>query len=229
MSWAPAGLPRLPWQLRRVRISHHDRRPEIASSNVSQELVRGLTAVYGTATAPEDIFDAILCLLSARSYTLRFAEDIEDVFPHVPFPAHYEIFMSAARLGADIHAVQTFARPPAGLTDQTFVRLTTAPEPGAVLKAGEAVGPRLALCGDGSGQVEGLPIALWGFEVSGYPVLRRWLEGRENQIVDLALFEAFRDVCARLAELADLYERADTILTEALEAPLTRSALWPNA
>lgn len=64
--------------------------------------------------------------------------------------------------------------------------------------------------------------------MSGYPVLRRWLEGRKNQVVDLALFDAFRDVCARLAELAELYGRADTILTDALDAPLTRSALWPE-
>jgi hypothetical protein len=32
-------------------------------------------------------------------------------------------------------------------------------------------------------------------------------------------------VCARLAELDDLYDRADGILTEALDAPLTRAAL----
>ena len=206
-----------------------DRRPEVADSNLSQELIVGLTTVYGVPAAPEDVFNAILCLLSARSYTLRFAEDLEDVFPHVPFPANYETFIGAARLGADIQAVQTFARPPVGLTDPAFVRLATAPTPGAVLKARDADGLRLTLCADGSGQVDGLPVALWEFEVSGYPVLRRWLDGRENQPVDLALFDAFRDVCARLAELADLYGRADTILNDALDAPLTRSALWPHA
>lgn len=47
----------------------HDRRPEVAEHNVCQDLISGLTAVYGTAVAPEDVFDAILCLLSARLYT----------------------------------------------------------------------------------------------------------------------------------------------------------------
>ncbi len=206
----------------------HDRRPEVAEHNVAQDLINGLTAVYGAAVAPEDVFDAILCLLSAQLYTLRFAEDIEDVFPHVPFPAHFETFVRAARLGAEIRAVQTFARSPVGLADPGFVRLATAPKPAAVLDAREPDGPRLALCADGSGQVDGLPAQLWAFEVSGYPVLRRWLEGRKNQVVDLALFDAFRDVCARLAELAELYGRADTILTDALDAPLTRGALWPE-
>lgn len=199
----------------------------MADSNVSQALLGALAAVYGTTVLHEDVFNAILCLLSARSYTLRFAEDLEDVFPHVPFPARYEVFTRAARLGADIQALQTFARPPARLTDPAFVRLATAPTAGAVLDAAEPDGPHLTLCADGSGRVDGLPVALWQFEVSGYPVLRRWLEGRKNQPVDLALFDAFRDVCARLAELADLCERADVILTDALDAPLTRSVLWP--
>lgn len=97
-----------------------------------------------------------------------------------------------------------------------------------MLDAREPDGPRLALCADGSGQVDGLPAQLWAFEVSGYPVLRRWLEGRKNQVVDLALFDAFRDVCARLAALAELYGRADTLLTDALDTPLTRQALWPE-
>ena len=206
----------------------YDRRPEVADFNVSRELVGGLTAVYGATVRPEEVFGAILCLLCARSYTLRFAEDLEDVFPHVPFPAQYEAFVRAARLGADIQAVQTFARPPAGLVDPAFVRLQTAPTPGAGLSLAQSDGPRLTLCADGSGQVDGLPVALWDFKVSGYPLLRSWLEGRRNQVVDLALFDAFRDVCARLAELADLYERADTILTDALDAPLTRGALWPT-
>ena len=207
----------------------HDQRPEVASSNVSHELIGGLTALYGVAVAPEEVFAAILCLLSARSYTLRFAEDLEDVFPHVPFPAHHETFVRAARLGADIQAVQTFARPPVGLADPAFVHLITAPTPGAVLRAAQPDGPRLTLCADGSGQVDGLPVALWRFEVSGYAVLRRWLEGRESQLVDLTLFDGFRDVCARLAELAELYERADTILADALDAPLTRRAIWLDA
>lgn len=45
--------------------------------------------------------------------------------------------------------------------------------------------------------------------------------------MDLALFDAFRDVCARVTELVDLYGRADTQVADTLDAPLTRDALWP--
>ncbi|BBK38706.1 hypothetical protein STAQ_37840 [Allostella sp. ATCC 35155] len=206
----------------------HDRRPASAGFNLSSGLLAGLTALYGATIAPEEVFDAILCLLSARSYTLRFAEDLEDTFPHVPFPADHGVFQRAAGLGARIRAIQTFAQAPAAAGDPAFVQLATVPSPGTVLDAGEPDGPCLTLCADGSGRVEGLPATLWGFEVSRYPVLRRWLDGREGQTVDLALFDAFRDVCGRIADLVDLFGQADTILFDALDAPLTREAMWPT-
>jgi len=203
----------------------HDRRPEVAGSNVSQTLVDGLAAAYGATVAPEQVFDAMLCLLSARSYSLRFSEDLEDVFPHIPFPADHDVFLRAAELGADIRTIETFARPPKAIADPAFVRLTTASAPTATLAPGEPDGTDLTLCADGSGRVEGLPAALWDFEVSGYPVLKRWLEGRKGQRVDLGLFDAFRDVCARIAELVDLCDSADISLAGALDAPLTRHAI----
>ena len=194
-------------------------------------MLEGLAAAYGVAVTPDEVFDVILCLLSAQSYSLRFAEDLEDVFPHVPFPANHAVFVRAAQLGTRIRAIQTFdpAQPPARSADPAFVRLATAPTPGAGLAPSDPDGGSLTLCADGSGQVEGLPEALWAFEVSGYPVLQRWLEGRAGQAVDLALFDAFRDVCARLAEHIDFAAQADNILADALVATLNRDALGLSA
>ena len=205
----------------------HDRRPEVAGTNVAQPLIDGLSAAYGVAVAPEAVFDAILSLLSAPRYTLRFAEDLEDVFAHVPFPADPAVFLRAATLGTQIRAVQTFdpAHLSATRSDTAFVRLGTAPTAGAVLQPGAPQDEGLVLCADGSGRVEGLPAALWAFEVSGYPVLHRWLEGRTGLPVDLTLFDDFRDVCARLADLIGLLGQADTVLTDALTATLNRDAL----
>lgn len=205
----------------------HDRRPEVAGTNLAPLLIDGLCAAYGVAVSPQQVFDAILALLSAQSYTLRFAEDLEDVFPHIPFPADPGVFVALAALGALIRATQTFdaAHTLAAVADPAFVRLASAPTRGAALHKAEPVADGLALCADGSGRIEGLPPALWAFEVSGYPVLRRWLEARVGQQVDLALYDALRDVCARLAELIGLYRQADTLLGAALTATLNRHAL----
>ena len=207
----------------------HDRRPTHALPNLSAELIDGLTALYGTVVTAEEVFDAILCFLSAESYTLRFGEDLEDQFPHIPFPAHHAVFDRAARLGSQIRGIETFARAPAALDDLSFVQLATSPNAGAVLQVGEADGATLNLCADSSGRVTGLPEPLWEFEVSGYPVLRRWMEGRKGETVDLELFDAFRDISGRIADLIDLFDQADIILAEALDTPLTRHVLWPEA
>lgn len=94
-----------------------DRRPGHGPLNLSQELIDNLALAYAAPVEPQAVFDAILALLSATSYTLRFAEDLEDVFPHVPFPADRKLFERAAAIGAAIREVQTFGRAP----DPTFV------------------------------------------------------------------------------------------------------------
>jgi hypothetical protein len=110
----------------------YDRRPSGSASNLSSTLIESLSAAYGTPVTAEQVFDAILCLLSATSYTLRFAEDLEDVFPHVPFPAQHDTFVEATRIGREIRAVETFARPPGEAYRQPgFCRVVTEPR-GAV-------------------------------------------------------------------------------------------------
>ena len=81
----------------------YDRRAGPDAHNINPALVAALAEAYGGAQTPEDIFDAILCLLSAQSYTYKFAEDLEDTFPHIPFPADPAVFdvrqKSAAKSG----------------------------------------------------------------------------------------------------------------------------------
>ena len=74
----------------------HDRRPTHALPNLSAELIGGLTALYGMNVTAEEVFDAILCFLSAESYTLRFAEDLEDQLPHIPLPGRSFGFRSSS-------------------------------------------------------------------------------------------------------------------------------------
>ncbi|NRD88707.1 hypothetical protein C8024_03340 [Sphingopyxis sp. BSNA05] len=199
----------------------YDRRPEENDINLSPHLLEGLHAAYGGDMPAEDIFDAILALLSANSYTMRFAEDLEDVFPHVPFPADREVFNQAVAIGASIRAVETFARAP----DRNYVatRLETPPTGvlgDTVLRDGEII-----LCADGSGRLTGVTEAVWSFAVSGYRILPRWLDAREGQPVDLELVEQIRDIAARIAELIDLFDQADNVLESTLVDCLTREAL----
>lgn len=203
----------------------YDRRQGENPVNLSPALLGGLAAAYGAPVAPEDVFDAILALLSATSYTLRFAEDLEDVFPHVPFPADPAVFSRAVAIGRDIRAVETFARDPgAAFLTPDLARIETPPTPGGLARIEWDAGT-IILRDDGSGRIEIIPEPVWKFAVSGYRLLPRWLDAREGQPVDLALVNAVRDMAGRIMELIDLFARADTVLVDALSESLARDAL----
>jgi hypothetical protein len=202
----------------------YDRRPSVSGPNLSIALIEGLSAAYGEPVTAEDTFHTILCLLSARSYTLRFAGDLEDVFPHVPFPARYETFREAVRIGREIRGVETFTREASGgYRGPGVARIETEPR-GAVAPV-EYVNGVITLCADGTGRITGIPEAVWSFEVSGYRVLPRWLDSRIDLPADLGLATELRDLCSRIAELIDLFAAADTVLEAALAEMMTRRTL----
>ncbi|MGQ0742262.1 MAG: type ISP restriction/modification enzyme [Alphaproteobacteria bacterium] len=202
----------------------YDRRPQVSSPNIPPALLQGLSAAYGRNVSARAVFAAILCLLSASSYTRRFAEDLEDTFPHVVFPTQIDVFTNAVKLGRKIRAIETFARAPGeAYLRPEFVRPETEPRGPVVFM--EPDGEALSLCADGSGRITGLPQAVWNFSVSGYRVLPRWLEARAGLPADLGFVREFRDICGRIAELIDLFAQADTVLDATLGDSLSREAL----
>ena len=90
----------------------YDRRPGHGPYNLLAELIAALGEAYGAPVTAAQVFDAMLALLSAANYTSRFAEDLEDTFPHVPFPSDPAVFAGAAALDAAIARWKTFARKP---------------------------------------------------------------------------------------------------------------------
>ena len=201
-----------------------DNRPGHGPFNVLPAFLTGLAANYGVPVEAQDAFDAILALLSATSYTLRYAEDLEDVFPHVPFPGDHGVFLDGVALGREIRAIETFARPPRPeFLTPAVARVET--EATDALHASDCSGGELFLCANRTGRVTGVSPAVWDFSVSGYRVLFRWLDARQGLTIDHALIMAFRDLVGRIAELIDLFGRADQVLARALTATLSRDAL----
>jgi hypothetical protein len=198
-----------------------DRRNGAAAHNLRPALMAGLAAAYASKVTPQQVFDCILCLLSAQDYSLRFAEDLEDVFPHIPFPARHDVFLAAAALGAEIRSLETFARPPGpGFMPPGFV---TAPKGKIASPAYEDGG--FTLCENGAGRISGIPPEVWHYAVSGYDVLPRWVNGRVGLPVDKALADELRDICGRISELIALTASASNILAESVNHVLGRSVI----
>jgi predicted helicase len=197
-------------------------------------LVAGLAGAYGRSVSPLEVFDAVLALLSASSYTTRFAFDLEDDFPHVPFPADPANFDEASRLGARIREVEAFGPSPgagfraARLAGRASSAALNVPSPRRAF-AGTGSAGTLALLPDRSLYIAGVSERVWTFTVSGYQVQYRWLRARNGEAITgpdgAALLRDALDVTWRIAELLDLFDRADAVLARALEAPLSRTDL----
>ena len=63
-----------------------DRRHGAAAHNLKPALLDGLSTSFGRPVTPEDVFDVIVALLSASSYTRRFAWTWKRRLPTSPFP-----------------------------------------------------------------------------------------------------------------------------------------------
>ncbi len=207
----------------------YDRRAGPAAHNLNPALVAALAEAYGDAQTPEDVFDAILCLLSAHSYTHRFAEDLEDTFPHIPFPADPTVFSRAAAIGSEIRGLEAFQREPAAaFRAKAFCKLATDTDTGAVIADIAYNDGELALWKeDGKAVIAftGLPETVWSFSVSGYRVLPRWIDGRKGLLFTDALKTELRGVAARIHELIHWFGAADLVLEATLADTIAGSGL----
>ncbi len=197
-------------------------------------VMAGLAEAFGAMPDPQAVFDSILALLSARSYSTVFAHDLEDDFPHIPFPAARDDFAEAARIGARIRAIEGFTVAPdaaycTARLEGTGIGLTlNVPTPRRAW-TGDADHGTVSLTPDAALRITGVPEAVWTFAVSGYPLLYKWLKGRTGQSLHgesgAALLQEALDIVWRLTELNALFDAADAVLTRVLDNSLVRDEL----
>ena len=186
-----------------------------AASFLDPTLLSGLAVAHGAPPTPAMVFDAILALLSATSYTTRFAVDLEDDFPHVPLPASPELFNEAASLGAAIRGIEGYFNEPSSQHRRARLAGTASgltlevPPPARAFLADGAGGGSVLLQLDGSLRIASVPERAWSFDVSGYRVLYRWLAARNGQALDSALLRQALDLVWRITELYRLFDAAE--------------------
>jgi hypothetical protein len=208
-----------------------DRRHGASAHNLNPALLDGLTSLYGQTVTPDAVFDAIAALLSATSYTRRFAWDLEEAFAHIPFPAEAVVFAEAARVGGEIRALECFIREPEReyrgarlLGRASGVILAAPPQRNAFLEDGSGRG-FIPLQEDQSLRLAGVSRPAFEFAVSGYRVLYRWLAARNGEAIDAALQRGILDIVWRIEELLHWFDAADAVLERALVRPVTRAEL----
>jgi len=179
------------------------------------------------ATA-EEVFDFVLAFLSAPSYSQRFAADLEDAFPHLPFPKEHTAFMEGVAVGRNLRELESFGKNP----DPKYAVARLEGKPGQFLL--EGVPPKRAwretgsgsgtilLKADGTLRLENVPEAVWNFSVSGFQVVHKWLSYRKRQTLDKPMQRQLLDLIARIFELTDELPKADAVLHRTLADPVTK-------
>lgn len=202
---------------------------------IDPPIMAALDEAYGGAVEPQQVYDAILALLTATSYTTRFAHDLEDDFPHIPFPANRDIFERAAAIGSRIRELEGFRREPearfqsARLEGNAAGAALDIPTPANAFEPGENGRGTISLVPGGGFRIADVSERAWRFAISGYPLLYKWLKARSGEAMHgaqgVALLRGALDVTWRIEELLSLADEADAVLEEALALTLTREEL----
>ncbi len=183
-------------------------------SNFRPERLDALRDAYGESD-PKDLFYYLYGVLQAPSYTSRFSEELQQSFPRVPFPQERTLYEAIAAFGQVLVDLHTFARTlrrgedPCRLDGESAAidRVQFVPEAGQVV-----LGEGLVLTN--------VTQPIWGFQVSGYPVLRRWLEARIGLDLTADEINELRNVVHALRRTVELGPSLDARLDELVRAPL---------
>ena len=81
----------------------------------------------------------------------------------------------------------------------------------------------------GDMRVVGVPVRVWEFTVSGYPVFHRWLRARRGQALNARMHRTVLELVARIDQLLYLFDEADVLLEESMEASLSFGPHWRQA
>lgn len=127
--------------------------------------------------AVEALFSYAYAVLAGTDYTARFAEELKSPGPRVPLTADAQRFAEVAKFGRELLWLHTygerFAEGRGPLLVPTIVVEgdLTLPERPSDVKY-DAAKQSLKV---GRGAVSGVTSDVWAFEVSGMPVVKKWL------------------------------------------------------
>ncbi len=159
--------------------------------NLYPTVTATLTTTYGRDVTAEDVFAYIVAVTSHPAFTARFADDMAKPGVRVPITTDADLFAEAAEVGRTVVWLHCFGerfsdaangRPPSAprLAPKNAPKI---PAGGTIGQSGElpaemrydAVSHRLHV---GDGRIDGVPPAVWAYEVSGMNVLQQWFSYR---------------------------------------------------
>lgn len=224
-------------------------RPNITEGLLSRLADRLSANGEAMSVTPKDLAAYVYGLLAGAGYQERFADALDDRVIRVPLSADRGLFREVVTLGRRVlwlHTRRPWAKPDRGdghhpLTEsgvEWVDPVTVLPQSRDDIRfdAEEAV---LRV---GDGVVRGVRQGVWEFSVTGWPVVRRWLEqrtarGRGKRTSELDSIrpemwapewnDELLDLLRTLTLMLDLRPEQDDLLERVLAGPLIRAEALP--
>jgi hypothetical protein len=159
------------------------RDPQGRQPNVAAAALSALAAAFGASPAPADVLACAYAVLAGPGYVARFAEELQVPGPRLPLPRDPALFARGAALGRELLRWHTygerFREPGDGFALDGAARVV-APIPDDPTGYPERYehDAATATLRVGAGAIAPVPSAVFGFTVSGLPVVRSWLDYR---------------------------------------------------
>jgi hypothetical protein len=162
--------------------------------NLPPNLLEFLATMFKSPATPEDFLAYLAGVAGNPAYTARFQKDLAQPGLRIPLTAEPKLFAKAAELGRRVIWLHTFgerfadpkADRPSGPPRMPKDRGPRIPKDGAIPDDADSMPDdiqydeakhRLMV---GTGFIDNVPAAVWGYEVSGKRVLTQWFSYRKK-------------------------------------------------
>ena len=152
-------------------------------ANVNSRLFSLIRKTLGRQVTAEDLFAYAYAILSSPSFVDTFWDQLELPPPRIPITKDPELFQRAADHGCRLLYLHTYARSFAGSSDDGAVpqgnaRCTNA-VPGHTYPTTHSYDAETGVLHVGEGQFAPVSEAVYGYRVSGFQVVKSWLDMRK--------------------------------------------------
>ncbi len=156
-----------------------ERKPAKRQPNIANWVFEKLEAAFGLKPTPEEVFYYIYAVFYSNIYREKYAEYLKIDFPRVPFTSDYELFKEMAAFGkrlVDLHLLKSPELDPPiaryeGEGSDIIEKVKYEPKTRRVYI-------------NKTRYFEGIPEEVWGYQIGGYQVLKKYLNYRKGHKMD---------------------------------------------
>ncbi len=192
-----------------VQIAANIRSPRTSEPTIEADVRRAATQELGY----------IYAILYSPTYRERYLSELRADFPRIPMTEVSDLHRELTRLGSELVALHLMESPKLDEMSSQFGG-PSSPRVGRVgwsentvwLDATATKGA-LPVQNGGSG-FEGVPEAVWNFDIGGYQVCEKWLKDRKGRTLSEDDIAHYQKIVVALAETIRLMQEIDDVIDE---------------